>query len=700
MVVTSATLTSEYMDVNSYAKMSDNLPFKMTVASSNCEFRAGADLHYQLDTPEGQQIPKTAQLKEYLGGGYFGSVWHARSAGQDEVIKLATYTTGADPNAAILDKLEVVFKGGGRAIQWWWWGHDLFPPRTKEVAIRLACLTSQLLYDVTRVGSDDGQPMVAKVYGYTWFGSPYNSYALVAEYINGRGPAYPSPDIYMLRRALRNAVVSFGNRLSKSMGKNEVVPLGKPPHEMYDWFDFQRRLDWVNKEYAGNAFVGLSHQWAADDSFLAPPNAVREIHSGRLVQVDTTPASPPISGRRWLENWVGPPVMFCPDWKTPKLLRSIWQQAQSLGSTDPSVERLYTDVLRKAVQAHRDRYVAVLGERGLEEFETKIALWDRLWTEYSSGEVVIRRSNRSDRAIALDPIHSTRGFRNATINWQEKISKIEAEDADRYRKSSPAYYSYLLRSTTLQLIESGFDLTTLAVGRGFRLLTNKDTWLAVGKSIVDTGRLIIDSDFRTQVAKEHFLSGVRYALRERKLTDQECQDLAESFHGKEVVNYALLQLFYVGLKPLELPVGAAGLVGSIIQGDITPFVYAYLAPAIVREIPTLYMAIKNPDMKFTIPLIVNFLPGGSWYGIPFQMMDKYPDLAGHYIRQLVPKMLRFIPGYGEKDSLLEFYANRILVDLPAAVIYEVSQAAAKGLQPVKDKASYLWDEFSCRLPDI
>lgn len=104
-------------------------------------------------------------------------------------------------------------------------------------------------------------------------------------------------------------------------------------------------------------------------------------------------------------------------------------------------------------------------------------------------------------------------------------------------------------------------------------------------------------------------------------------------------------------------------------------------------------------MKFTIPLIVNFLPGGSWYGIPFQMMDKYPDLAGHYVRQLVPKMLRFIPGYGEKDGLLEFYANRVLVDLPAAVIYEISEAAKK-LQPIDDKARYLWDEFCLRLPNI
>lgn len=694
-------------------------------------------------TPDGRVISKATEylVGERLGGGLHGDVYEV---GKDKVIKTSVPTT----------KILGVPVGLMRKIHW---SLRPFPPQTEKVAAQMECVAGKIISTLASVYFEEKEGKrpfgVVETKGYTWLDTPNPSFALVIEKVNGRGPRYDTFDRFMLRRTLYNRLVKTDVFLSGHSHlrvfekpvlqtletlHEQLIPFSKegphiggsnfpflkPPHEVEEWKKGQKK--WV-------AFcdkTGLvEHKGQGDGrNPFALPNLVKRVflderegytgEDGEIVQQDIHPA---MLMRR---SGFVPPFFFL------RFHREIYHEAREEGGTEPVLNRIYTDILRKNIEDHPILYEETLGAERLEELRGYVNVYDALRAEYDR--------NRQEN------------LRTLNIRWWRQSNKISAEFAARLEDSRALYYCFwplltLTRPFGQYLGNKEYQahihhlisdpLYRAEFWNQYKEIKAK-TWrheqrlgpeqeipenlrffghfvLSKVMPIKRLHRLIMDSeyregikedfrkfrtdkDFRFQVVGERLLAHAKEAFKKTKLTRDEWERI-QIFTSTEALKETSEEI-EKGVRAY-IPAFAAYLGISFVGNFI--------------QLPSLFLALETGDVKI---LALAFVPGltrlaftigwerltkvdfgkakkicwlptiGTALGIPSQMMTtlgtEFEYLLNIELRHYIAKATRILP-WGGEDSPTEYKAWRGLVDLPTSVAYELGEVGKKGKEAVK-----------------
>ncbi len=651
-------------------------------------YTAGATVRLRLIDADGHSVDKRYRLIARLPGGFAADVWRATDlgSGRPKALKLFTAQHGA------VNRCKKRLRDLTHAI----WFQSPYPYSHLEDAVRSTLLARKLLHRLSMI--EFGAPCVVDAEGYFWERGA-RSFGLVLEWLEGRGPVYRSPDRDLIRRWL-----------DSSIPRHHEVPSWL--HRLREWMAWADRCGFhehVAQIYAGERWGGAWLSLTNVKQALRPsaPGAPRQGHT--LWWIDLEPAFPHVIPCFWFHVRLS--------------LASLRR------GTFPSFDRIDTWQLRRRIAAYH------LGGRCFKREMTELIGWsDRLAAarrRYDNARIDLCRHHTR---LLDDPTVPTAVRRSWIAHWH-RCGDCSGRGRAILRRSRSAYWSsYLLEwlpwlgrtirrllwreafrrhywrlasdNAYLHRIIRQWATEQLGVWRteqrlaSFKRRAPIAAWLrhaprallpikwhrfttdrayrrGVRRSV---RRFLTELTYRRHIYQQAFLNILHRERRSGKLSAHQMASFANAIRHPALACYLEGQYLYLMPKLLLYPIALGCAIAGIALRSPQLLLATLFLGGIYREIITIILSARYPRVPLGLAAAIAWLPKVGNLACLIQMSRglnaQARSLLYIFIRKSVANATKLVPFLGGEDTLLEYYAMRVLIDLPCSA-WDMLQRAGR-----------------------
>ncbi len=641
-------------------------------------YAAGATVRLRLIDANGHTVDKRYRLIEPLHGGFAADVWRATDldSGHPKALKLFTAQRG------IVNRC----KKRLRDLTHWIWFQSPYPYSHLEDAVRSALLARKLLHRLSAI--EFGAPCVVNANGYFWERDA-RSFGLVLEWLEGRGPVYRNPDRDLIRRWL-NASLPYHHEVPSWLYRLQ---------EWMVWADRCGFHEHVAQIYAGEHWGGAWLSLTNVKQALQPPAPNAPRHDRALWWIDLEPAFPHVILCFWFH------------------VRLSWAALRR--GTFPSFDRIDTWRLRRRIAAYH------LGGRCFKREMVELIGWsDRLAAarrRYDNARIDLCRHHER---LLDDPTVRTAVRRSWIAHWH-RCGDCSGRGRAILRRSRSAYWgSYLLEwvpwagrtirrllwreefrrhcwrlasdNVYLHRIIRQWTTEQLSVWRAERRLMSfkrrapLTTWLRHAprallpvkwhrftadrlyrrRVLRSVRRFLTELTYRRHIYQQAVLNILHRERRSGKLSAHQLASFAAAIRRPVLACYLEGQYLYLMPKLLLYPLALGCAIAGITLRSPQLLIATFFIGGIYREIVTITLSARYPRVPLGLAAAIAWLPKVGNLACLIQMSrglnTQERSILYIFIRKSVANATKLVPFLGGEDTLLEYYATRVLIDLPCS----------------------------------